>query len=248
MTSFAVPPSARDRLDYLDQVISHLRQVDNVDDLYGLIGTFVDITGGFYPTIACQSGCFSCCTDGSMPIVSALEWEKLFAHLRDRAPEQNSLLIAQSREFMDLHWDALWQLHDAAQHEATSANQDVIKKAITSLKGTRCLFHNGRICTVYDDRPAKCRIHGYFLLKTSEMVQLHACEDERERLENHFQRMNNRSVVYPKWNPFEAKLRLMNDDPYVSSILPIWIYSHLSGDEWVDQVNLRPNFEILRVR
>lgn len=220
----------------------------NLSDLYTLIGQLNNDVLDLYPHIACRTGCNTCCKGTSMPAVSPSEWKEVYSFiLKMWSPEQKSDMIATVLDMYHSYTEIIWAIHDNLQQNPSQEKLQKLIQILPKLSDTTCPLLVDEKCSVYASRPAKCRAHGSFLFIFDNYTQLHACQDEVDKMETYLREAGSRKIIMPIWNQFEEKVVTKFNEPgAVSTILLLWLYAHIKEHKFVSKVNLKPDFEHLR--
>lgn len=225
-----------------------LNNASSLDDVYTLLNQLSSDVLDMYPHIACRTQCNNCCKGTSMPAASPAEWEQVHDYLlRFYTPEQQKALIERIRTDYNPNREIYWQVHDTIQQEPDLQKLEQFKRVLPRLEATQCPFLVEEKCSVYMSRPAKCRAHGAFLFQLQDHIQLHACESEVDKMEAYLEQQGSRKVTIPFWNPFESKIiNAYNPLGAVSTILPIWLVTHIKDGKLIESSNLLPDFDSFR--
>lgn len=242
------PSTTRQKIDRVVQSRLLLEACQSLTDVYNLINQLSNDVLDLYPHIACRTQCNTCCKGTSMPVASPAEWAILHDYLlRYWSEAQRTALIERVQALFQTHHEALWAVHDTIQQSADMRKVERFAQILPQLADTQCPFLVDEICSAYMGRPAKCRAHGAFLFLFQEHVQLHACQSEVDKMEVFMEKQGSRKVVMPIWNHFEEKIvKSFNTPGATSTILAIWVLSHLEQGKISEQLNLSPNFDALR--
>lgn len=225
-----------------------LGQAPDLDTLYEGIGFGADLVFGLYPHIDCHTGCNRCCRNNSLPIVSPLEWLKVYEGVRQMPATAQAELVSRTREYHQRLGPSLWQLHDLLQAPSTMAKFETIAQVLDTFQDCACPFLAMERCSNYEHRPAKCRAHGAFLMRFDQDVQMHACAEEVDKMEAYLARQGSRRVAMPFWNPAEERLARLNDPGAVSTVLPLWLLAHIDGDALRPDALAHPDWAEVRRR
>lgn len=238
----------RQKINRVQQSEFLLNNTSSLDDVYTLLNQLSSDVLDMYPHIACRTQCNSCCKGTSMPTASPAEWEQVHDYLmRFYTPEQRQELVERIRAYYNPNREAYWQVHDTIQQVPDLEKLAEFKRVLPRLESTQCPFLVDEKCSVYMSRPAKCRAHGAFLFQLQDHVQLHACGSEVDKMEAYLEQQGSRKVTIPFWNPFESKIvNAYNPPGAVSTILPIWLVTHIQNGELVEMPNLLPDFDAFR--
>ncbi|PIQ25807.1 hypothetical protein COW36_21950 [bacterium (Candidatus Blackallbacteria) CG17_big_fil_post_rev_8_21_14_2_50_48_46] len=242
------PSSTRQKIDRVLQSKLLLDASPTLTDVYTLINQLSSDVLDLYPHIACRTQCNTCCKGTSMPVASPAEWAILHDYLlRFWSEEQRAALVQRIENLFLLHAESLWAVHDTIQQDADMSKVEKFAEILPQLADTQCPFLVDETCSAYAGRPAKCRAHGGFLFVFQEHVQLHACQSEVEKMEAFMENQGTRKVVMPVWNPFEEKIvQVFNAPGATSTILAIWVKSHIVEGRLAEEANLNPDFQALR--
>ncbi len=243
------PPSpTRQKIDRVLHSKLLLDASSSLSDVYTLINQLSNDVLDLYPHIACRTQCNTCCKGTSMPVATPAEWAILHDYLlRYWSQEQREAMIERVQALFATHAETLWAVHDTIQQEADMGKVETFARVLPQLADTQCPFLVDEKCGAYAGRPAKCRAHGAFLFLFQEHVQLHACQSEVDKIEVFMQKQGTRKVVMPIWNHFEEKIvRTFNAPGATSTILAVWVYSHLKDGQLSEEANLNPDFQALR--
>lgn len=238
------------KINRIKQARSLLATTTSLDDVYTLLNQLSSDVLDLYPHISCRTQCNTCCKGNSMPTVSPREWEKVHDYLcRFYTDQQRADLIARTRAMYNPHKEVFWAVHDTIQQPADMSKVESFGKLLPQLAETQCPMLVDEKCSVYLSRPAKCRAHGAFLFVFGPYVQMHSCESEIDKMEAKMQREGSRQVVMPVWNDFELKIHQSYNAPgSISTVLPLWILTHLHKGELIEDTDLEPDFEAFRLK
>lgn len=223
-----------------------LGQVAQLSDLYRVIHQLQEAVLDRYPHISCRTGCDTCCRAPSLPVVSSLEWAHLHPALLTWPSDGRKQLAAESRAYVLTHAETLWALHAAIQEPGTLDKAKRLAELLPSLNHRACPFLTEGRCRIYPDRPLRCRAHGAFLVQIDRHVQVSACESEMHKMEAFLIRQGSRDVAMPVLNPYEAKLSELQNDQAVATVIPLWLWAHLDGDDIAPAPLWAPDFGLLR--
>lgn len=240
----------RQKINRIQQAKTLLGLTETLDDVYTLLNQLSSDVLDLYPHIACRSQCNTCCKGNSMPTVTPSEWEKVHYYLsRYYSAEQRQALIERTREMYNPHRDIYWAVHDTIQQPADMAKVETFGRLLPQLAQTQCPMLVDEKCSIYMSRPGKCRAHGAFLFVFGPHVQLHACESEVDKMEEKLQRDGTRQVLMPIWNDFELRINQTYNPPdAISTVLPIWLLTHIENGELIEEPVLKPDFAAFRLK
>lgn len=238
----------RQKMNRVEQAKLLLGTTQSLDDIYVLLNQLSSDVLDLYPHIACRTQCNSCCKGTSMPTITPAEWEKVHDYLcRFYTEQQRRDLIERLRRMYNPHRQLYWAVHDTIQMPADMSKLRAFAEILPQLSETQCPMLVDEKCSVYMSRPAKCRAHGGFLYVFGEHIQLHACESEVQKMELKLKEQGSRQVLMPIWNDFEERIAFQHNAPdAVSTILPIWLVSHIHQGELIEEPILKPDFEAFR--
>lgn len=248
MKDMKQPSETRQKINRVQQAKLLLHTTESLDDVYGLLNQLSSDVLDLYPHIACRTQCNTCCKGPSKPAVSPAEWEKVHDYLlRFYSEEQRQALIERTAAMYNVHKDLYWDVHDTIQRPPDLEKLEEFLKILPQLGETQCPMLVNETCSVYMSRPAKCRAHGAFLFVLGPHVQLHACDSEVKKMEDYLEKQGSRAVTMPFWNDFEAKIiQDYNEPTAVSTILTLWLLTHIHKGQLIEDVNLAPNFDAFR--
>jgi len=240
----------RQKINRVQQSKFLLRNTHTLDDVYVLLNQLSSDVLDMYPHIACRTMCNTCCKGNSMPSVSPAEWEKVFEYLwRYYTAEQRQALIERTREMYNPRKELYWELHETLQQNPSDEKLQALVQILPQMMDTQCPMLVDEKCSVYMSRPAKCRAHGTFLFVMGPHIQPHACESEVQKMEEYLTMQGSRQVVMPIWNDFEQKISDdFNSPEAISTLLPIWLVTHIQAGELIPEANLAPDFQSFRLQ
>lgn len=240
----------RQKMNRVQFFRDHLAAKKNLDEVYALLNQLSSDVFDLYPHIACRTQCSTCCKGYSMPAVTALEWEQVFLYLHSEYSEEDrQKMLQRARDMYNPRKDKYWAVHDVIQQPHNQEQLQRFAEVLPQLHDTQCVFLVDESCSVYSNRPAKCRAHGAFLHVLGQEVLLHACESEVEKMDAHLADLGSRKVLMPVWNDFDIKLRTEINPPEApSTILMLWLVTHLQEGRLIESVNLNPDFEAFRLQ
>jgi Fe-S-cluster containining protein len=225
-----------------------LAEAQDLDTLYEAIGFGSDLVFGLYPHIDCHTGCNRCCRNNSLPIVSPLEWQRVYEGVALMPESAKAELVERTLDWHRRLGASLWQLHDHLQTPTSMDKIEAITQVLETFQDCACPFlANGR-CSNYDHRPAKCRAHGAFLMRFEQEVQMHTCAEEVDKMEAYLAKQGSRRVAMPFWNPAEDRLNQLNGPGVTSTVLPLWLLAHIDDGRLAAEVNLKPDWADVRRR
>lgn len=240
----------RQKINRVLQAKTLLGTTQTLDDVYTLLNQLSTDVLDMYPHIACRTQCNTCCKGNSMPTVSPSEWAKVHDYLmRFYSDQQRKDLIERTREMYNPNKEIFWGVHDTIQQPADMSKLENFARLLPQLGETQCPMLADEKCSVYMSRPAKCRAHGAFLFVFGPHVQLHACESEVDKMEARMQEQGSRQVVMPIWNDFETRIENHFNAPgAISTVLTLWLLTHLKDGELIEDTNINPDFEAFRLK
>lgn len=213
--------------------------------LYAVVDQLAQDAFDTHPEIACPTGCNTCCHQASMPAVTGTEFALLYTWM------QSEWTLAQWRALethlvtlYTAHKTRFWAMHAQLNQPFDPPSLARLIRDIQPLEGTPCVLlqADGR-CGVYPVRPSKCRAHGGFAFDMNGQRHPQACRSEVERWHSSDADL----LTLPLWNPFEQRLQrhLRFESDTVTSILPLWLWAHRTGDGWGERALLAPDFNTL---
>jgi Fe-S-cluster containining protein len=217
-------------------------QSEDPRDIYYLIDFMVYLVKEAYPYIPCQSGCSHCCVDSGLPRTSALEWQHIYAYLRDTASPEVRQTVLRQNEVLHRQQLALF-LQEQARIERPDTDLP-----LPAFGCKRCPFLIDDRCSVYPVRPAICRGFGYFTWRPRPQVesQVFACQMAADTLLEGLQLRQQDQAMLPVWNAISDKLYALNavQGQGVIATLPLWLLAHTGPDgELLPALNLQPDFQ-----
>lgn len=220
-----------------------LINLGNIPDLYKQMDKLNVLVKQLYPHIDCNEGCSKCCVGTtSVPVVSPREWELIYRYIIGSPDEFKESIIKENNSDIEKYSNIFKKIHEILQIRFDKEKLLKLAKILPELKEHKCVFLRNDRCSIYDVRPAKCRAHGTFLVRYEDKTQIHACFSEIEKFEKYFKEKGGRLVTMPFWNNVEYKLAELNLGLGVSTLIPIWIKSHIKDDKFQDFPNLVPDF------
>jgi Fe-S-cluster containining protein len=225
-----------------------LGDAPDLDQLYEALNYGTDLVYGLYPHIDCHTGCNRCCRNNSLPIVSPVEWARVYEGLLAMPETAKAELLARSLDWHTRLGSSLWQLHDLLQADTSMAKFESIAQVLETFQDCACPFLVMDRCGNYESRPAKCRAHGAFLMRIGQDVQMHTCSEEVDKMEALLARQGSRRVAMPFWNPAEERLAKLNAPAAISTVLPLWLLAHIVDGAFLPAADLNPDWNAVRQR
>ncbi|MBC7544807.1 MAG: hypothetical protein H7338_18950 [Candidatus Sericytochromatia bacterium] len=225
-----------------------MAQAEDLTELYEAIGFGAQLAYDMYPHIDCHTGCNRCCTNNSMPIVSPIEFVRVYDSVKALPAVAQQELIGRVRDWHERFGPSLWAMHTGLQGANTTEKFEKIAKALEVFTDCSCPFVVMGKCSIYDNRPAKCRAHGAYLLRIGQEVQMHTCAEEVDKMEAHLAEQGSRRVAMPFWNPAEDRLNRLNAPGVISTILANWLIAHIDGGQFIAEANPTPDWQAVQAR
>ncbi len=212
----------------LTDYLLDLQRVDTLDKMDELTNNLSNAATEVYPCISCKTGCYTCCTNASMPNVYAKEWQRVRDYIKNSLPEETQKAIKEKAiSMIERKEDTLNFVHNVIHQKVNETElTEFAQKVSVELKGESCPLHINGKCSVYEARPTKCRIFGSFSFVFENRVQLLSCESDTEKMQNYLKENKTNQLVLPYWNSFERKLVsfvLDESENHQMTIIPIWL-------------------------
>ena len=233
-------------LEGLASIISEgyqtLKEVTCVEDVYDLIDYLIEEVKFNYPHIACKMTCSDCCKGLHPPFITAAEWEYILYYITDFPEIIQDEIIRRARYYSQQYRDALIIQNDLAKGVSKSIEEmdQNYKTLSVALQSATCPFLVLDRCGIYPVRPAKCRIHGYYLVQIANSIRVHTCLPQVSEWEIYMQKQANRKLTMPLWNVFETVISILNPPDSLVAVMPIWLITHIQGEKLLKEVNPSP--------
>jgi len=221
----------------LNDYFLDLQKVKTLEDMDKFIDDISNAVYEIYPCISCQSGCFTCCTGSSLPIVYPKEWKRVRDEIK-KLPEDTKLKIINKNEsFFENDSELINFIHKMAIEEANLDDlKQFEKRLITEFTNKTCPFLIDNRCSVYSVRPTKCRAFGAFGFVFQNNVHLMSCNDDIKKMSEYLTEKNIKKSILPYWNYIENKIRTLTSDSseiYPMSVIPMWIKSDIELKKFI---------------
>ena len=211
----------------LQDYLLDLQRVDNLERMDSLTAKLTDAATEVYPCISCKTGCYTCCTNASMPNVYAKEWQRVREYIKTLPEETRTAIKEKALSMIARKEDTLNFIHSVIHQKVTGEElSEFAQKVSVEMKGESCPLHINGKCSVYEARPTKCRIFGSFSFVFENRVQLLSCESDTEKMQNYLKENKTRQLALPYWNSFERKLVdfvFDEEENHQMTIIPIWL-------------------------
>ncbi|MBC7541315.1 MAG: hypothetical protein H7338_01145 [Candidatus Sericytochromatia bacterium] len=203
-------------------------------DLYWVMEQATQISQAVHPEFLCRSGCTTCCRGDSIPIVSSIEWRRLYPHIYGLPEGMRRLIVRQAREI----WGPI--LHMLLKGKAGYEDDGRLRIVPKELEATvHCpLLAYGK-CSVYLARPFQCRSFGNFAQSKKGDMSLYMCSQASQHIEETFPA----DTALPVLNPYIMTLVALEGANPVVAMLPLWIAAHIEGPDFSQTCTLEPDFE-----
>lgn len=211
----------------LNNYLLDLQRIDTLEKMDELVGTLTNSVDNVYSCISCKTGCYTCCTGSSMPNVYAKEWQRVRKHIKTLPESLQEAIKDKALGMIERKEEVLDLIHNVI-HQKVNDQQltDFAQKVSTELKGESCPLHINGQCSVYEARPTKCRIFGYFSFIFENRVQFLSCESDTNKMHTYLEEKKTNQVTLPYWNSFERKLVnfvLDESENHQMTVIPIWL-------------------------
>ncbi len=204
-----------------------LQRVDSLEKMDNFVKILTDALDQIYPSISCKTGCFTCCTGASMPTVYAKEWQRIREFIQNMPEDLRNRIKNKAIKMNSKHENTLNFVHEIIHQQVTMEQlTDFAQQMSENLKCESCPLHIDNKCSVYQVRPTKCRIFGYFGFIFDSKVQILTCVSDNIKMRAYLDSNKTNQIVLPYWNYFERKLiKFVLDDTekYSMSIIPLWL-------------------------
>lgn len=221
-----------------------LREVNCVEDVYDIIDFVSDEVKNSYNHVVCKSGCADCCKGLHPPFITAAEWEYILYYINDLPKVIQDEIVRRARWYAQEYRDALLLQQDliAGKLQTQQEVDQAYKTLSRALADTACPFLVIDRCGIYPVRPAKCRVHGSFLVQVSEeKIRVHTCLPQVNEWEIYIENQDNvRSLTLPLWNVYEKVISILNPPGTLVASMPIWLLTHIRNNKIVEQLDPNP--------
>lgn len=219
-----------------------LRHVTCLEDVYDIMDFLMAEVQDKYDNIRCKIDCATCCKGLHPPYITALEWEIILYYINEFPQVIQDEIVRRARFYAAEYRDALVLQQQLIDGEIPAEQvRETYKTLAQSLKTATCPFLVMDKCGVYPVRPAKCRAMGNTLVQINDEVKVHTCAWEISNFEEYMNEKRNRALTMPVWNIFEQVVKILNPEDAVKTVIPIWLITHVRGNEILDTINPKPN-------
>lgn len=235
-----------EKIDFLKKNGELIDQTNSLEELYELLEKTNQTLNHFYPHIGCKDKCFLCCQHSNIPSVTQLEWQATFESLKKLNEKTKAKVISNTKKLFEKYGKELKAIHNALALTDEKNKLNELYTNLTAFQGTSCVLLDKGSCTAYDGRPVKCRTQGASVVKYAETVQFQSCAPEVSKMIEFLDKQGSRKTFLPFSNNYEFRVGELNTSTNkVSTILPIWVYSHIKDNDFVSEVNLNPDFNVI---
>ncbi len=224
-----------------------LREVTCVEDVYDIVDFISGEVKNSYEHIVCKTGCSDCCTGLHVPFITAAEWEYILYYITDLPKPIQEEIVRRAKWYAQEYKDALLLQQDLvagklqSQHEVEQGYKTLSK----ALSDSTCPFLVIDRCGIYPVRPAKCRVHGMFLVQVGDKVRIQTCLPQVNLWEDYIQNQKgSRNLTMPLWNVYEKVIGILNPPGTLVASIPIWLLTHIRGDKILPELNANPQVVI----
>jgi Fe-S-cluster containining protein len=220
-----------------DPFFARLPDVDNAgisgdqQDLYVVYGEMEAYLQAHSPPFACQAGCIQCCNT-QMPMVSSLEWQTLFAHIRTLPDVIQARIRHQAQMLRPL----------AGQFNAKRLEVFQSHGHVAGPSAQCPMLVEGQ-CSVYAARPLPCRVYGYTVALNGAQPQYLGCG----LAVAHLREVAKDGLNLPSSQPFTKRMEELNEKngAWTWAYLPQWVWAHVKDGEWIDEPVWVPDFRLV---
>lgn len=235
-----------EKVAFLQKSNELIDNTKSLPELYELIDKSTKELMHFYPHIGCKDKCFLCCQHSNIPSVSQLEWELTFESIKKLDEKAKAKIISNTKKLFGRFFKELKSIHNALANENESTKLKALYSDLPAFVGTSCVLLDKGSCTVYDGRPLKCRTQGASVVKYEQTVQFQSCVPEVIKMNEFLEKQGSKKTLFPFSNNYEFRSNELNsNENKVITILPVWIFSHIKENDFVENVNLNPNFDAI---
>lgn len=221
-----------------------ISKTENLIELYHLIDSINEGVNIFYPHTGCKDECFLCCQHSNIPTATSLEWEYVYKYILNTTERFKQNIIDKTLKLFSSHGSDLKRIHFALNSNDDQFKLNELYETLPKFKGKSCVFLKKGSCSIYESRPGKCRTQGFSLMSFGNNVQFQTCLPEIIKLEELLKKQGNRKVLMPVWNDYEKQIQnLAGNENIVFSVLPVWVYSHIRNEKFIEVVHTSPDFE-----
>lgn len=221
-----------------------LKQITCLEDMYEIMDFLQDEVKDKYP-LKCKIECAMCCKGLHPPYITALEWELILYYLNEFPQIIKDEIIRRTRFYVAEHRESLLLQQKMIKGEIPPEEiREVYQGLAQTLKNATCPFLVMDKCGIYPVRPAKCRAMGNTLVQLNDQVKMHTCAWEISNFEEYMRQQSSRAMTMPVWNVFEKVLDIINPKDALKAVIPIWLITHIEGNDLLDKINLNPQIKI----
>jgi Fe-S-cluster containining protein len=213
--------------EILNDYLLELQKVDSLEKMDAFVSEVTGAVGDVYPCISCKTGCYTCCTGPSMPTVYAKEWQRIREYIKTLPEDTQKAIKEKSENIISNHEEIINFIHEVIQKSATMDDlKKYLKRMMAELKDESCPMHINGKCSVYEVRPTKCRIFGYFSMAFDNQVHMLSCISDINKMQDYLVQQKTKQSTLPFWGYLENKLiKFVLDDSekYNMTIIPLWM-------------------------
>lgn len=221
-----------------------LKQITCIEDMYEIMDYLQDEVKDRYP-LKCKMDCAMCCKGLHPPYITAMEWELILYYLNEFPQIIKDEIIRRTRFYIAEHRDSLILQQKLIEGKIPAEEvREVYQGLAQNLRNATCPFLVMDKCGIYPVRPAKCRAMGNTLVQLNEQVKVHTCAWEISNFEEYMRKNESRAITMPVWNIFEKVLDIINPDESMKAVIPIWLITHIAGNDFADQISPKPEVKL----
>jgi len=213
--------------EILNNYLLDLQRVDSLEKMQELVAKLTNSIDQVYPCITCKTGCYTCCTGSSMPNVYVKEWQRIREYIKNLDLETQKAIKEKTLGMIERKGDIFNFIHNVIHQKITETDlTEFANKVSSELKCESCPLHQNGKCSVYEVRPIKCRVFGYFSFVFDNKVQFLSCESDTNKMHEYLTKNKTNQIVLPYWNSFERKMVtfvLDEHENHQMTIIPIWL-------------------------
>jgi len=217
-----------------------LKQITCIEDMYEIMDFLQDEVKARYP-LKCKMDCAMCCKGLHPPYITAMEWELILYYLNEFPQIIKDEIIRRTRFYVAEHRDSILLQQKLIEGKIKPEEiREIYQDLAQNLKNATCPFLVMDKCGIFPVRPAKCRAMGNTLVQLSDQVKVHTCAWEISNFEEYMRKKESRAMTMPVWNIFEKVLDIINQDDSMKAVIPVWLMTHMVGNDFSDQINIKP--------